>query len=311
MEISARYKKIVAWGAGRAFENADIASLNIEYVVDSDKNKQGENINGVMCRSPEEILSENVDETAILITTFQFIDVMKQINNIGFKGDVLFFDAIYPNPFCAYGPFTRSYALFCEDAIIGNMCSRYGVKIKRYIDIGGNHPIFGNATYRFYEIGSRGVAIEPDSSFEDEWQRYRPNDTFLNVGLSDAAHDGHEMPFYFCSEANTRSTLSAERAELNKQLGYECKKRAVAVRSLDKVIEEYGEQIDYISMDIEGSEYQCLKDFDFEKYKISFFNVETSGDDRIMKLFIKNGYEVAALTISNIVVVRKGIIKEE
>lgn len=52
--------------------------------------------------------------------------------------------------------------------------------------------------------------------------------------------------------------------------------------------------IDYLSIDTEGSEYEILKDFDFNKYKINIITVEhnfTAKRDEIYRLLTNRGYQ--------------------
>ena len=46
--------------------------------------------------------------------------------------------------------------------------------------------------------------------------------------------------------------------------------------TLDHILEEYKapKNIDYLSLDIEGSEYRILKNFDFNKYNIKIISIE-------------------------------------
>lgn len=53
------------------------------------------------------------------------------------------------------------------------------------------------------------------------------------------------------------------------------------------------DHIDYLSIDTEGSEYEILKEFDFNKYDIKIITCEhnyTKNRDNIFNLLIKNGY---------------------
>jgi hypothetical protein len=53
-------------------------------------------------------------------------------------------------------------------------------------------------------------------------------------------------------------------------------------------------EIDYISIDTEGSEYEILSTFDFTKYKVKIITVEhnwTNNRQKIFDLLHANGYE--------------------
>ena len=53
-------------------------------------------------------------------------------------------------------------------------------------------------------------------------------------------------------------------------------------------------EIDYLSIDTEGSEYEILSAFDFAKYKIKIITVEHNWTDNRKKIFdllLSNGYQ--------------------
>ena len=54
-------------------------------------------------------------------------------------------------------------------------------------------------------------------------------------------------------------------------------------------------QIDYISIDTEGSEFEILKNFDFKKRNIEIFTIEHNfieeKRDKIFKIMTKNDYK--------------------
>ena len=66
--------------------------------------------------------------------------------------------------------------------------------------------------------------------------------------------------------------------------------------TLSDLLKESGAptHIDYLSVDTEGSEYEILKDFDFNKYSFGFISIEHNYSDtreKIYELLIKNGYQ--------------------
>jgi hypothetical protein len=73
------------------------------------------------------------------------------------------------------------------------------------------------------------------------------------------------------------------------------KKYFVDTISLIDPLSEYGapHEIDYLSIDTEGSEYEILEAFDFEKFHIKIITCEhnyTTNRENIYSLLAKNGY---------------------
>jgi FkbM family methyltransferase len=52
-----------------------------------------------------------------------------------------------------------------------------------YIDVGANHPSKLSNTFKLYKLGMRGVAIEPNPVMCRVFERFRPHDVCLCVGL--------------------------------------------------------------------------------------------------------------------------------
>ena len=66
--------------------------------------------------------------------------------------------------------------------------------------------------------------------------------------------------------------------------------------SLNDMLKKYNapKNIDYLSIDTEGSEYEILKTFDFDKYKVKIITCEhnyTSTRNKIYSLLLANGYQ--------------------
>tara|TARA_B100001093_G_scaffold519290_1_gene607568 strand:- start:2731 stop:3477 length:747 start_codon:yes stop_codon:yes gene_type:complete len=73
-------------------------------------------------------------------------------------------------------------------------------------------------------------------------------------------------------------------------------KHKVETISLEDMLVKHGapSKIDYLSIDTEGSEYDILKEFDFQKYDISVITCEhnfTDSREDLFKLLSSNGYE--------------------
>jgi hypothetical protein len=75
--------------------------------------------------------------------------------------------------------------------------------------------------------------------------------------------------------------------------------------SLNDLLKKYNapKDIDYISLDTEGSEVNILEAFDFSQYKVKFFTVEHNNKEvnrqKIYDLLTSKGYDRVLTYISN------------
>ena len=53
-----------------------------------------------------------------------------------------------------------------------------------YVDIGCYHPKVGSNTYKLFKRGWQGINIDPNPNTIELFNRYRPHDTNLNIGIS-------------------------------------------------------------------------------------------------------------------------------
>lgn len=81
-----------------------------------------------------------------------------------------------------------------------------------------------------------------------------------------------------------------------KKLNNFASKRKVKSKCLNHLIEKKKtiKNIDYISIDTEGNEYEIIKDFNFKKFKVNIFTIEhnfnTTIRNKIKNILLKNGY---------------------
>jgi len=158
----------------------------------------------------------------------------------------------------------NSYSQCGEDLIVQYIFNLRGINKPTYIDIGANHPFFISNTALFYEKGCTGINIEANPQLIDQFIKNRPNDINLNIGISDT--DG-ELDFYIM-EDNTLSTFSKEECDfmvLNGKKLAEIKK--IRLTTIPCILEKHASNNfpDFMSIDVEGMDYQILKSIDFEK----------------------------------------------
>jgi FkbM family methyltransferase len=213
-----------------------------------------------------------------------------------------------------------SYSQFGEDILVDSF---FKLALKKtnptYLDIGANNPIGGNNTYYFYLKKSKGVCIEPDVTLYNKIVSKRPNDTVLNVGVG--INDLKEGVFYYFPEPytgwNTFSKEDAEEKKLQSGISFKQDKVIPFVNINDIIKEHFDSAPDFISIDVEGLDFDIIKSMNFDKDKPLVFCIETMefGGDGLGKkkydvqnFLIENGYVVYADTYINTIFVRKDLI---
>tara|TARA_A100001234_G_C12626450_1_gene386329 strand:+ start:324 stop:1022 length:699 start_codon:yes stop_codon:yes gene_type:complete len=161
-----------------------------------------------------------------------------------------------------------------------------------YLDIGCGHPIKNNNTYLLNKKGWSGINIDLDEENIDLFNSYRKKDVNLVTAVSDK--EG-ETDLYFYHNKSALNTISKENADFQKAKVSAIKR--IKTQTINKIIENTpfkDRKIDFLSIDVEGSELAILKNFDFTKYSPKVIVVEYL-DLSLKKLEIKN------LNIDNII----------
>ena len=154
-----------------------------------------------------------------------------------------------------------------------------------YLDIGCAHPIKNNNTYLLYRKGWNGINIDLDKENIDLFNSYRKRDFNVIAAVSDKES---ETDLYFYHNKSALNTISKQNADFQKADISSIKK--IKTQSINKILENspYKDQkIDFLSVDVEGSELDIFKNFDFNKYSPKVIVVEFL-DLSLKKLEIKN-----------------------
>lgn len=141
----------------------------------------------------------------------------------------------------------------------------------------------------------KGICVEPIPEQYEKLVANRPNSKCSN----DAVYYKGGLTLEF-DIANNGILLSGitENIDAHKKLVDE-NKRTINVKTitLTDLLDQYEAPnfIEYLSLDTEGSEYEILKDFNFDKYKFGLIDVEHNFIEprrsQIRDLLLSNGYE--------------------
>jgi len=162
-----------------------------------------------------------------------------------------------------------------------------------YIDLGCGNPIKNNNTYQLYKkFNWTGINIDLDKENIKLFEISRPSDENISAAVSDSFKETSLFFYHSKSSLNTISKVNAEyqKAKVNKSF----KVNTVTLNSILEKSKFNTKEIDFLSIDVEGSELTILKNFNFEKYNIKVIVVEYL-DLSLTSLEIKN------LKIENII----------
>ncbi len=211
-----------------------------------------------------------------------------------------------------------SYSISNVDLVIDRIFS----KTKRgiYIDIGCNHPIKHNNTYLLHKRGWLGMNIDADDKSIQEFKKLRKNDHNINALVSSKKKS---IKYYFYHDRSALNTVDSLLVRKRK-----AKPKKIIIRettTLNSLIENSPfkrSKINLLSIDIENHEYEALKNFKFNKYKIDCIviellniknkRIETQNQSlnyiiksKIYKLLIKNKYYLVNWVNSDLVFFHK------
>ena len=164
----------------------------------------------------------------------------------------------------------KTYSILGEDKFIKNYFKK---KLNGlYIDVGCYHPLDGNNTHLLHAKGWNGINFDINFYSIELFNYLRKKDINIHSGVS---HMQKKLTMYYRKEINMLNTLDKKIAEIHFRNGF--KKRNVQVNTLNFFISKYFkklEKIDFLNIDVEGSELNVLKSLNFKRYKPQLICIE-------------------------------------
>lgn len=191
-----------------------------------------------------------------------------------------------------------SYSQFGEDLFVDSLlggASRDGY----YVDVGCYRPVQFSNTYRLYQLGWRGLAIDASSRWREEWAAVRPRDTFVYQAIASATKS---MLMCFDNVYPTCSRLVDPQAEPNAPELSDSRYTVseISARSLTDTLRAHCApgRFDFLNIDCEGLDLQVLQSLDFSQFTprvIAVEDHEVTCESRITQLLRAQDYRLAAM----------------
>lgn len=160
-----------------------------------------------------------------------------------------------------------------EDLLLDRLLSRSPRGF--YVDIGAHHPVRFSNTYLFYRRGWSGINVDAEPGSMRLFERLRQRDINIECGV--AGHSGTLMFHRFNEPA--LNTFDEVEASLKDRPPYRLTERTqVAVRRLDEILNQYlpeNQEIDFMSVDVEGKDYEVLDSNDWTRFRPKYVLAET------------------------------------
>lgn len=152
-----------------------------------------------------------------------------------------------------------------------------------FVDIGCSHYSEGSNTYFFEKNRNwKGICIDL-FDYSEMYKEHRPNSIFINGAVTN--FNTNDVKYVDILEANVLSSVESLTCERHKKRFEKenCNviKRSVPNLNFNNILIENKApmNIDYISIDTEGSELEIIKSIDFSKWNIKIFTIEFNGKE--------------------------------
>ena len=146
-----------------------------------------------------------------------------------------------------------SYAQNFEDVILHRALKH--IEGGFYIDIGAQDATIDSVSRGFYELGWRGVHVEPVPAYAEKLRQNRPGETVLEVAV---ARSCGRLSFFHIPDSGI-STGELALAHEHRAAGFDVRLIEVEARPLSGILDANADrEIHWLKIDVEGMEGQVI-----------------------------------------------------
>lgn len=202
----------------------------------------------------------------------------------------------------------RSYAQEGEDMVLRRLFE--GQRRGFYVEVGCHHPFRFSNTASFYRMGWQGLCIDPLPGTRALFNRWRPRDIVLEMGVSQTPS---ALTYYMFDEP-ALNTFSAEQARAcTSDNRYALKmQREVPTLPLSTLLEQHlpkpVPQIDFLSVDAEGMDLEVLRSNDWQRWRprlvvaeCAYSDVARWSEDPVVQFMASCQYRPVAKTVHSVI----------
>lgn len=141
-----------------------------------------------------------------------------------------------------------------EEIIVNYFAGKQG----KFMDIGAFNPFIFSNTRRLYELGWKGVFVEPSpicfKSFMDE---YKTDIEITLINKAVVTDDSKEIEFFEASGDAVSTSILSHR-DLWLTAGIDYKPIKVEAIKINELIKNYGNEINFLNIDVEAMNYELF-----------------------------------------------------
>jgi len=194
-----------------------------------------------------------------------------------------------------------SYAQGGEDMILDIILNK--VVNGTYVDVGANDPYNASNTHFFYKKGWRGINIDALPGSMARFKKVRPYDKNFEHAVS---NDNKELTYYMF-ESTSYNTFAIEERDRHLPFSKLIGNKKIKTKRLSEILDSCNvTTIDFMSVDVEGLDYDVLESNDWTKYKPKVILTEYFAKDiaaitqcKIFNLLKNKGYTFFCITPTN------------
>lgn len=167
-----------------------------------------------------------------------------------------------------------------------------------FVEVGANHPREGSQTWLLEQNGWSGLLVEPQERLYRELCQHRPRARVFRAACSAPNKTGFADLHIPAEDLNGFATL--ERNVDDFGIGYARTERVELV-TLDDLLAQAGSlQVDFVSIDTEGTELDVLRGFNLARYQPALILLEDKCQSLTKHRFLKaHGYKLVKRTELN------------